>query len=577
MMIDEKQKACRRCREPKPQSGRVVGRFFGRKPRQPLITILAVAVTVIMAVNLRKVEGFSTSLSDLQLRGKYQTFHHPTRAAPSWMVGGSPPGSRTSTTSVLTKSTDVEVTAVVESWIDETDSLLLSPLETTEATTTIAQRDENEWTKNTVFFILWTIAWLSALDRVAMSVALLPISEQYGYTDAAKGAISSFFSVGYGLAVLPAGLLVASASPRVVMGLGLALWSVSTIATPAAISFAVDSMVPLLFVRACVGAGESVIMPTIQRLLQVWIRPEEKSLALAVLISGFHAGTITAYLLSPVVIDVFGGWQFLFYWYGGAGLMVLLPWLILAKDAPVVTTEAALDESSSSEPKSLSTLWDESTKDFRDAPWKDFRQSKAVWAMLLTHCSKNWGLYNSLAWTPIFYSEQYGIGVRDSAWLSVLPSIAGAAGGFVAGSIADSIIRNLKESDEQAITNIRKLFQGMSMYGPAVAFAALAWHIPEDPRVAQAFLMAAVGLMSFGAAGNEVSIQEKAGERWVGLLYSVTSLPAVMVGTLGVYVTGQLLDMTHQDWSYVFGLNAFVNVLGGTAFVAWYDSKREFE
>jgi hypothetical protein len=44
-----------------------------------------------------------------------------------------------------------------------------------------------------------------------------------------------------------------------------------------------------------------------------------------------------------------------------------------------------------------------------------------------------------------------------------------------------------------------------------------------------------------------------------------------------VYITGQLLDTTHQDWSYVFGLNAFVNVLGATAFVAWYDSKREFE
>jgi hypothetical protein len=63
----------------------------------------------------------------------------------------------------------------------------------------------------------------------------------------------------------------------------------------------------------------------------------------------------------------------------------------------------------------------------------------------------------------------------------------------------------------------------------------------------------------------------------VGLLYSVTSLPLVIVGTLDVYITGQLLDMTHQDWSYVFGLNAFVNVLGATEFDAWYDSKQEFQ
>jgi ACS family sodium-dependent inorganic phosphate cotransporter len=579
-MIDVEPKACRLFREQKPLNGRV-RRFFGLQPSLNRVIVVVVAA-IAMASNPLNVHGFATtSLTDLHVSGNYQSFH-ASRAAPLWMSRTSPTESK-SITSTSTTTRDVDV----ESSSDETDSLLLSQsslekasIETTvTATTALIQQDENEWKKKTVFFLLWTIAALSALDRVAMSVALLPISQEYGYTDAVKGAISSFFSLGYGFAILPAGIIVATASPRIVMALGVALWSVSTIATPAAVGIAVDNMVPLLFVRACVGAGESVIFPTIQRLLQAWMLPNEKSLALAVIISGFHAGTITAYLLSPVVIEGLGGWQSLFYCYGGAGLVILLPWLLLAQDAPAITTPELEDAAApESEPqKSLSTSWDESIQVFRDAPWKEFGQSKAVRGMLLTHCSKNWGLYNYLAWTPIFYAEQYGIGVRDSAWLSVLPSVAGAAGGFVAGSIADSIIRNLKDNDEQAITNVRKLFQGVSQYGPALSFAALAWHIPEDPKVAQIYLMTAVGLMAFGSAGNEVAVQEKAGERWVGLLYSVTSLPAVMVGTLGVYLTGQLLDMTHQDWSYVFGLNAFVNVLGATAFVAWYDSKREFE
>jgi ACS family sodium-dependent inorganic phosphate cotransporter len=467
-------------------------------------------------------------------------------------------------------------------WSDETDSLLTLPLplETTTTTTTFVQRGENDWTKKIILFLLWIVAWLSALDRVAMSVALLPISKEYGYTDATKGAISSFFSVGYGLAVIPAGLLVASFSPRVVMAFGLALWSVSTLATPAATSLAVvvDNKFPLLFARACVGIGESAVLPTFQRLLQAWMRPDEKSFAFAVIVSGFHAGTITALLASPVVIEDLGGWTSLFYLLGGAGLIILIPWLILARDGPVdltISTEAAPVESEP--PKSLSTSWDESINVFRDAPWKEFARSKAVWGMMLTHCATNWGLYIYLAWMPIFYSEQYGIGVRDSAWLSVLPSIAGAAGALLSGAAADSIIKKLKENDEQGMANVRKLFQCLSLCGPAVAFTALAWHIPEEPRVAQAYLMAAVCFLSFGAAGNEVCVQEKAGEKWVGLLYCVTSLPAVMVGTLGVYVTGKLLDMTQQDWSYVFGLNAFVNVLGAIAFLACYNSKREFE
>jgi ACS family sodium-dependent inorganic phosphate cotransporter len=576
-MVDVDPKACQLglSRKQKPQNGRV--------RRLSLLRVaVVVAIVIIMASTPLNVQGFapSISLTDLQVRGNYQSLQ-ASRAAPLWksrsssIESGSTSTTSTSSTT-LTTSTDDDG----ESCSDETDSLLFSQLppetSSTETTLTPAQQEENEFKKKTVFFLLWTIAWLSALDRVAMSVALLPISQEYGYTDAIKGAISSLFSVGYGVAILPAGIIVATASPRIVMGLGVALWSVSTIATPAVVGLAVDNMAPLLFVRACVGAGESVIFPSIQRLLQVWMQPEEKSLALAVIISGFQAGTITAYLLSPVVIDVLGGWPSLFYVYGGAGLLILLPWLFLAQDAPVAST-GLVDAAPESEPKSLSTSWDEATQAFKDAPWKEFSQSKAVWGMLLTHCAKNWGLYNYLAWTPIFYSEQYGISVRDSAWLSVLPSVAGVVGGFVAGSIADSIIKNLKENDEQAIANVRKLFQGVSQYGPALAFAALAWHIPEDPKVAQAYLMAAIGLMAFGAAGNEVSIQEKAGERWVGLLYSVTSLPAVMVGTFGVYITGQLLDTTIQDWSYVFGLNAFVNVLGATAFVAWYDSKREFE
>jgi ACS family sodium-dependent inorganic phosphate cotransporter len=587
-MVDVESKAWQLglCRKQKdPQNGRV-RRLFGGQP----LLIQALVVVITMASTPLNVQGFAThvSLTDLQVRGNYQSFH-ASRAAPLWKsrsssiesssTSGTTCTTTTSTTSTPTTTRDVDV----ETCSDEMDSLLLSiqsPLEPASIKTTLtaAQQEENEFKKKIILFLLWCVACLSALDRVAMSVALLPISQEYGYTDAVKGAISSLFSVGYGVAILPAGIIVATASPRIVMGLGVALWSVSTIATPAAVGLAVDNMAPLLFVRACVGAGESVIFPAIQRLLQVWMQPEEKSLALAVIISGFQAGTITAYLLSPVVIDVLGGWPSLFYVYGGAGLLILLPWLFLAQDAPVVSTEL-VDTTSTpeSEPKSLATSWDEAIEVFRDAPWKEFGRSKAVWGMLLTHCAKNWGLYNYLAWTPIFYSEQYGISVRDSAWLSVLPSVAGVAGGFVAGSIADSIIKNLKENDEQAITNVRKLFQGMSQYGPALAFAALAWHIPEDPKVAQAYLMAAIGLMAFGAAGNEVSIQEKAGERWVGLLYSVTSLPAVMVGTFGVYITGQLLDTTHQDWSYVFGLNAFVNVLGATAFVAWYDSKREFE
>jgi hypothetical protein len=49
------------------------------------------------------------------------------------------------------------------------------------------------------------------------------------------------------------------------------------------------------------------------------------------------------------------------------------------------------------------------------------------------------------------------------------------------------------------------------------------------------------------------------------------------VGTFGVWFTGRVLDATQQDWSTVFAITASINVLGALAFLALFDSKKEFD
>lgn len=385
--------------------------------------------------------------------------------------------------------------------------------------------------KNVILGLLWSIAALSALDRVAMSVALVPMGLEYGFTDTVKGSISSLFSVGYGIGILPAGILLSTFSPRIVMSSGVVLWSLATLATPLTAEYVPQMiLLPLLLVRACVGAGESLVIPTVQRLLATWTRPEEKSVGLALIFSGFQCGNIAAYLLSPIVMDVIGDWRGLFWVYGVVGLLILLPWLSFAKDAPepIENYSDTCVRNGSSEEVTQTSAWEDATNAFSKAPWLDFARSKGAWAMLLAHCAKNWGLYNTLAWTPTFYAEQYGIGVRDSAWLSVLPSVAGAVTGFIAGGLADKILRDTQNLTIESVTQIRKIFQAVGLLGPAAALAALAFNLPESAWVAQFYLMAALALQSFNAAGFEAGNQDKAGPKWAGMLYSVTSLPAVM-------------------------------------------------
>lgn len=288
--------------------------------------------------------------------------------------------------------------------------------------------------------------------------------------------------------------------------------------------------------------------------------------ALAWVFSGFQAGTIAALLLSPIILDFFGDWRELFYIYGSESLLLLLPWLFLAKDSP-----------STNEEKPTSKMSENQFK-IREAPWKEMVQSKGAWAMFLAHSAKNWGNYLALAWTPTFYLEQYGIGVRDSAWMSVLPCLAGAMGGLIAGISADAVVqRMVDQSDEVARTKVRKIFQSIGLLVPALSLGLLAWDIPEQAWVAQLYISMNIGFLSFNSAGYDAANQEKSGPKWAGLLYSVTSLPAVLIGTGATYLTGRILDASGQDWSLVYGLNASIYVLGALAFIILYDSKREFE
>lgn len=85
-----------------------------------------------------------------------------------------------------------------------------------------------------VLTLCCAIGAVCALDRVMLSVAILPMSMEYGFSDSTKGLVAAAFSLGYCVGLLPAGLLSAISSPKAVLGCGLVLWSVAQAATPMA-------------------------------------------------------------------------------------------------------------------------------------------------------------------------------------------------------------------------------------------------------------------------------------------------------------------------------------------------------
>ena len=70
------------------------------------------------------------------------------------------------------------------------------------------------------------------IDRVNISVAIIPMQEQFGWSEAQTGIIFSIFYIGYVLTMILGGILADKYGGKTVLGAGVLLWSIFTMLTP---------------------------------------------------------------------------------------------------------------------------------------------------------------------------------------------------------------------------------------------------------------------------------------------------------------------------------------------------------
>uniref|UniRef100_A0A7S1X5V3 Major facilitator superfamily (MFS) profile domain-containing protein n=1 Tax=Tetraselmis chuii TaxID=63592 RepID=A0A7S1X5V3_9CHLO len=117
-------------------------------------------------------------------------------------------------------------------------------------------------------------------------------------------------------------------------------------------------------------------------------------------------------------------------------------------------------------------------------------------------------------------------------------------------------------------TATRKAMQSVGSLLPATLLTLFAVSPPEDVNEAVALLtvcFAALGLQGAGFGGNHADISP----RYAGAIFGVTNAMASICGTLGIYLTGILLEVTDGDWAPTFAIIAVTYVAGWAFFMAW--------
>ena len=80
------------------------------------------------------------------------------------------------------------------------------------------------------------------------------------------------------------------------------------------------------------------------------------------------------------------------------------------------------------------------------------------------------GAFLIFIWVPTFYSQNYGVNVRASSFLSITPYVCAIISTVASGWIADALNNN----KVLPLTRIRKIMQAIGSFGPAVCLYYLA-------------------------------------------------------------------------------------------------------
>ncbi|WRX33895.1 Major facilitator superfamily - like 10 [Theobroma cacao] len=310
-----------------------------------------------------------------------------------------------------------------------------------------------QFPKRWVIVILCFSAFLLCnMDRVNMSIAILPMSAEFNWNPATVGLIQSSFFWGYLLTQIAGGIWADTVGGKSVLGFGVIWWSIATALTPVAAKIGLPF---LLVVRAFMGIGEGVAMPAMNNILSRWVPVAERSRSLALVYSGMYLGSVTGLAFSPFLIHQFG-WPSVFYSFGSLGTVWFGLWLNKAHSSPLEDPQLRPQE------KKLIVTNNITNKPVKTIPWRLILSKPPVLALIVSHFCHNWGTFILLTWMPTYYNQVLKFNLTESGLFCVLPWLTMAFSANLGGWIADTLV-----SKGLSVTTVRKIMQSIGFLGPA--------------------------------------------------------------------------------------------------------------
>ena len=409
--------------------------------------------------------------------------------------------------------------------------------------------------------------YICMIDRIAISIAIIPMAEENGWSPTVQGAVMSAFFLGYVTLQIPAGYLSDRFGGKWVLGLGVLFWSLFTLLTPASAALGISI---LLACRFLMGVAEAVTWPSIYSLYSRWVHPDRRASAVGLMNSGISGGSVIALICTPWLISVWS-WQGAFYLYGLLGILWFAIWAPIARSRPTVKTDW---DASAAALANTTSVQDEDQAEMLSQPVyprltvRGMLRSRAVWAIAIAHICINWSLYLVLSWFPTFVNRELGADLQLAGFLALAPTLVSLIMAPTAGRLFDRLVA--RGADR---LRIRRWMQSIAFLG--ITGAMLGITLTDSLVVSVTVITLSNALTAFsigGFATNHLDIAPNQS----GLLMGVTNTLAAVSSSLSVFVSGWIQTAT-GGWDAVFQTAAGVSLLGAVIYVRMSGVKREFD
>ena len=396
-----------------------------------------------------------------------------------------------------------------------------------------------------VVALLALAVFINYVDRGNLATAAPLMKGELKLSNTQIGLLLSAFFWTYTPGQILAGLLAERINAYRTLAIGLAIWSLATLATGLAGGFLV-----LMLLRLFLGLGESAAFPCSSKLLAQHLPTHRLGAANGLIAVGLALGPAFGTLVGGLLMAK-TGWRLVFVAFGAVSLLWLVPWLMLTRRA---SGEA------------------DAPRDAAAPSFFAILRERGAWGASLGHFCGNYAFYFVISWLPLYLVKARGFSVSGMAELGGVIYVIYAASAHATGWLSDRWM-HAGASD----TRMRKTFLVASHVGSALCMLACA---TGGPVISIASLLLAGIFFGFGTPSIFATGQTLAGPHAAGKWIALQNCVGNLAGITAPLITGFLIDRTGAFSSAFLSAGA-ITLVGATGWgliitrvepVSWADA-----